>query len=213
MALLNDEIVNNVKQMLSDLPQAVKLVVFTTAQCDYCKEIVQLAQEVAATSDKITVELYKLESDTAPAKQYNITMAPVIVIAGAKDYGIRYYGIPSGHEFQTLLHGIRKASFGQPEELATYDQTYLANLDQPVNIQVFVTPTCPYCPPAAIRAYDMAIASDKVVAEVIESMEFQELAMQFNVMGVPLNVINGKERLEGAAPPAMVIDKIRAALA
>ncbi len=213
MTLLNEEIVNSVKQMLSDLPQAVRLVVFTTAQCDYCKEIVQLTQEVAATSDKITVELYKLETDTVMAKQYNVTMAPVIAIVGAKDYGLRFYGIPSGHEFQTLLHGIKKASLGRPEELDSYNQTYLANLDQPVNIRVFVTPTCPYCPPAAIRAYDMAIASDKVVAEVIESMEFGELAMKFNVMGVPLNVINDKERIEGAAPPAMVIDAIKAALA
>ncbi len=213
MALLNDEIVNNVKQALSDLPQAIKLVVFTTEQCDYCKEIVQLAREVAATTDKITVELYKLETDTAMAKQYNITMAPVIAIVGAKDYGLRYYGIPSGHEFQTLLQGIKKASLGRPEELDSYNQTYLANLDQPVNIRVFVTPTCPYCPPAALQAYDMAIASDKVVAEVIESMEFQELAGQFNVMGVPLNVINGKERIEGAAPAATVINAIRAALA
>ena len=52
-----------------------------------------------------------------------------------------------------------------------------------------------------------------VKAEVYEAMEFQALSQKFNVMGVPLNVINGKERVEGAAPPQMMIDAFKKALA
>ncbi len=213
MALLNNEIVQQVQQRLADLPDAVKLMVFTSPEhCDYCKEIVQLAEEVAATSDKLTVEVYDIQQAPEKAQALNITMAPVIAMVGAKDYGLRYYGIPSGHEFSTLLAGIERASYGKPD-LDEQTKTYLASLSQPVTLQVFVTPTCPYCPRGAILAYDMAVASDKVVAEVVESMEFQDLAMQFNVMGVPLTVVNGKERIEGAAPPPMVVDAIKKALA
>ncbi len=213
MALLNDEIVKNVTEMLAGLTDDVRLVVFTTKNgCEYCKEIVQLAQEVAATSAKLTAEVY--DFDTAPDKAaaYNITMAPATVIAGARDYGLRYYGIPSGHEFSTLLYGIQRASEGKPD-LDPPTMSFLNGLTKPVNIQVFVTPTCPYCPRAAILAYDMAVASNKVVAEVVESMEFPDLADRFNVMGVPLNVINGTGRVEGAAPPYMIVNAIKAALA
>lgn len=209
MALLNDEILQNVTQMLADLPNEVKLLVFTAKEnCDYCKEIVQLAEEVAATSDKVIVEVNDVQNVPASLK---ITMAPSIAIVGTKDYGIRYYGIPSGHEFSTLLAGIQKASNGQAD-LDEQTKSYLDSLDKPVNIKVFVTPTCPYCPRSAILAYDMAVASDNVVAEVVESMEFQELSMKHNVMGVPLNVINDKERVEGAAPPQMMINAIKTAL-
>lgn len=213
MALLNDEIVKNVTEMLAGLTDDVRLVVFTTKNgCEYCKEIVQLAQEVAATSAKLTAEVY--DFDTAPDKAaaYNITMAPAMVIAGARDYGLRYYGIPSGHEFSTLLYGIQRASEGKPD-LDPPTMSFLNGLTKPVKIQVFVTPTCPYCPRAAILAYDMAVASNKVVAEVVESMEFPDLADRFNVMGVPLNVINGTGRVEGAAPPHMIVNAIKAALA
>ena len=213
MALLNDEIVRNVTEMLADLTNDVKLVVFTTKSgCEYCKEIVQLAEEVAATSSKLTAEVYDFDTASDEAATYNITMAPAMVIVGERDYGLRYYGIPSGHEFSTLLYGIQRASQGEPD-LDPQTLSYLNGLTEPVGIQVFVTPTCPYCPRAAILAYDMAVASDKVVADVVESMEFQELANRFNVMGVPLSVINETSRVEGAAPPNMVVDAIKAALA
>ncbi len=213
MALLDDEIVRNVTEMLADLNHDVRLVVFTTAQgCDYCKEIVQLAEEVAATSSKLSTEVYDFDQMPEKAKAHNVTMAPAMVIVGQQDYGLRYYGIPAGHEFSTLLYGIQLAGRG----LSDLDQqtlNFLDGLEKPVNIQVFVTPTCPYCPRSAVLAYEMAVASDKVVADVIESMEFQELANRFNVMGVPLSVINGKERIEGAAPPQTFIAAIQAALA
>jgi glutaredoxin-like protein len=213
MALLNDEIVKNVTEMLADLANDVRLVVFTTKNgCEYCKEIVQLAQEVAATSSKLTAEVYDFDTAADKAAEYNVTMAPVMVILGKRDYGLRYYGIPSGHEFSTLLYGIQRASQGEPD-LDPPTLSYLEGLTQPVNIQVFVTPTCPYCPRAAILAYDMAVASDKVIADVVESMEFPELANRFSVMGVPLNVINETSRVEGAAPPHMIVDAIKAALA
>lgn len=213
MALLNDEIVKNVTEMLAELTGDVQLVVFTTKDgCEYCKEIVQLAEEVAATSPKVTIAVHDFDTASDKAATYNITKAPAIAIVGKRDYGLRYYGIPSGHEFSTLLYGIQRASIGEPD-LDPPTLSYLNGLTEPVNIQVFVTPTCPYCPRAAILAYDMAVASDKVVADVVESMEFPDLANRFNVMGVPLSVINDTGRVEGAAPPHMIVDAIKTALA
>ena len=213
MALLTNDIVQQVKERLADLPDPVQLMVFTSPDhCDYCKEIVQLAQEVADTSDKLTAAVYDIRQAPEKAAPLHITMTPAMAIIGARDYGLRFYGIPSGHEFNTLLAGIERASYGKPD-LDETTQAFLKNLSQPVHLQVFVTPTCPHCPRGAILAYDMAVASDKVVAEVVESMEFQDLAMEFNVMGVPLTVVNGKERIEGAAPPPKVVEGIKKALA
>ena len=213
MALLNEQIVNDVTKMMAELPNDVQLVVFTSQTgCEYCKEIVQLAQEVAATSDKLTAEVYDIAAAPEKAKELNITQAPVVAIVGQRDYGLRYYGIPSGHEFSTLLYAIQRAGSGTAE-LDAETMTFLQGLNKPVNLQVFVTPTCPYCPRAAVLAYEMAVASDLVVADVVESMEFPDWANRFNVMGVPLSVVNNTERIEGAAPPPMVVSAIQKALA
>ena len=85
-------------------------------------------------------------------------------------------------------------------------------MNSPVDLQVFVTPTCPYCPRAAVLAMEMAVESSYVTADIVESSEFPDLANKFNVMGVPLSMVNGKERVEGAAPPNMIVEAIRKAL-
>ena len=213
MALLDEEITKNVKDMLAELPGAVTLTVFTDDEhCDYCTEILQLVNEVAATSDHVSVEQFEIHKDAEQAQALNVERAPVIAILGERDYGLRFYGIPSGYEFSTLLHAIRAAARGT-SELDDDTKSYLAGLEKPVDYQVFVTPTCPYCPRSALLAMEMAVESPMVYANVVESAEFPDLANRFEVMGVPLTVINSTERVEGAAPPRMIVDAIRKAVA
>jgi len=213
MALLDADTTKRVKDMLADLPSAVRLVAFTDDEhCDYCTEIVQLITEVADTSDLVSVETYEIHRDGQKARELGVQRAPVIAILGERDYGIRFYGIPSGYEFSTLLHGIHSAGHGHAH-LDSSAKTYLDGLKEPVDYQVFVTPTCPYCPRAAVLAIEMAVYSDHVNANIVESAEFADLADKFEVMGVPLTVINSKERVEGAAPANMVIDAMRRAVA
>lgn len=212
MALLNDEIRKEVKKMLTEMTSPVKLVTFTKESgCEYCDQLVELLNEVAELSDKLSVQTYELGSHAEIAQRYGVTEAPTIVFEGAKDYGIRFHGIPAGYEFSTLLHGILAVSRGH-SELDEQSKAYLDGLAQPVDLQVFVTTSCPYCPRAATLAMEMALASDKVKARVYEATEYQELFMDYDVMGVPLTVVNDRERIEGAAPVPMVMDAIRHAL-
>jgi len=212
MALLNDEIRQQVQDMLADLPNKVSLAVFTKADdCQYCPIIVDLVNEVADTSEHVSVEVYDFDADTEKVAEYKVDKAPVIAIVGAEDYGLRFFGIPSNYEFSTLLHGIQVAGRGNSSQLDDETKAYLASLDKPVHYQVFVTPTCPYCPGAATLAFDMAVESSHVRGEVIEASEFQELASKYEVMGVPLNVINDTQRVEGRAPAQMIVDAIKGA--
>ena len=141
MALLNDQIRNEVRGMLSDVNSPVTLKVFTQSfECEYCKETRELAEEVAALSDHVSIEVYDLEKDAAVAEQYGVDKIPAIAITGAKDYGIRLFGIPSGYEFGTLIEDIKLASSGQ-SGLSQGTKDALARLKKPVHIQVFTTPT------------------------------------------------------------------------
>jgi alkyl hydroperoxide reductase subunit AhpF len=79
-------------------------------------------------------------------------------------------------------------------------------------MQVFVTPTCPYCPQAVVLAHKMAAASPLVRADMVEAQEFPHLATKYQVMGVPRTVINETTHVEGAAPESMVLGKLREAV-
>jgi alkyl hydroperoxide reductase subunit AhpF len=84
----------------------------------------------------------------------------------------------------------------------------LDDLAGPVHIQVFVTPTCPYCPGAVHLAHQMAFQSPLVRADMVEAVEFPDLAQKYGVMGVPRTVINDQVHVEGAVPEATLLPKI-----
>ncbi|HID89724.1 MAG TPA: glutaredoxin [Anaerolineae bacterium] len=212
MALLDDDVRQQVVEFLKDLAGPVRLVMFTQeVECEYCAETRQLVEELGELSDLITVEVYDFQADKEKVEELGIDKIPAIAVIGKEDYGVRFYGIPSGYEFTSLLHAIRTVAAGEPE-LSEEGKKFLAGIDRSLHIQVFVTPTCPYCPQAVTLAHQMAIASPNVRADMVEAMEFPHLAVKYQVMGVPRTVINETVHLEGAAPEPMVLDKVREAL-
>ena len=212
MPLLNKEIAEQVKQELADLAGPVRLVMFTQEfDCDYCAETRQLVEEVAALSDQLTAEIHNFVVDKDKAEELGIDKIPAIAVIGAEDYGVRLYGIPSGYEFTSLLHAIRAVAAGKPE-LTEETLATLAELTEPVHIQVFVTPTCPYCAGSVVLAHQLAVASPMVRADMVEATEFPQLAIKYQVMGVPRTVINETVHIEGAAPEPMVLEKVQEVL-
>ena len=151
----------------------------------------------ATLNNKITTEVYDFVADGAKAKEYGIDKIPALAIIGKKDYGVRIYGIPYGYELQTLIEAVINVSKGKTD-LSDKTKQILKDVNSPVHIQVFVTLTCPHCPGAAAVAHKLAIESDMVKADVIESSEFPDLAMKYNVIGVPKIIINETVEFVGA---------------
>lgn len=141
MSLLDAKTREQVSAELADLKKPVKLVVFTqTFECQYCAETRQLCEEIADLSDQITVEVYNFVTDKDKADEYDVDKIPAIAVVGSQDYGIRYFGIPSGYEFMSLLDSIKTASAGEVE-LMPETMVFLKGLKEPLHVQVFVTPT------------------------------------------------------------------------
>jgi glutaredoxin-like protein len=216
MSLLDNDTRNQITEMFESLQKPVKMVVFTQEfECQYCKETREIAEELAALSDKISLEVYDFVADKALADQYGVDKIPATLILdggeAGKDFGIRYYGIPSGYEFSSLIHAVLMVSGGDPQ-LSAEMMAWLADLKTPVHLQVFVTPTCPYCPPAVLLAHKLALASDMVQADMVEATEFPHLSNKYQVMGVPRTVINETIFQEGAVPEMMLLDKLKEAV-
>jgi glutaredoxin-like protein len=186
------------KDFMEKLIDPVKIVMFTQEfECRYCSDTRKLAQELATLDNKITTEIYDFVADAAKAKEYGIDKIPALAIIGKKDYGVRIYGIPYGYELQTLIEAVINVSKGKTD-LSEKTKQILTEVKSPVHIQVFVTLTCPHCPAAASVAHKLAIESNMVKADVIESSEFPDLAMKYNVIGVPKIIINETVEFVGA---------------
>lgn len=214
MSLMDEETQNKVRESLLEMNESVHLLVFTEKEnCSMCKETKLIVEELARLGDKISFEELDVNDNKDIAEKYGVDKVPAIIpLKGKKDeasyMGIRFFGIPSGYEFTSLLDSILTISLGETG-ISDEAKEYLKKLEKDVHLQVFVTPTCPYCPRAVILAHHMAHFSDKITADMVEAQEFPELSQKYRVMGVPRTIINGEHHQEGAAPERMIMDLIK----
>lgn len=144
--LLNKEIGSQIQKLFEGLKEPVHVLFFgNQTDCEYCEQAQQLLEEVAGLSDKISYQVYDLDEDTAVAQQYKVDYAPGMVVAGLDgeqvlDYGVRFAGIPAGHEFSALIHDLVLVS-NRDSGLEQETRDFLAGLQEPVLLQVFTTPT------------------------------------------------------------------------
>lgn len=217
--LLDENVQKQVKELFVGLKEPVEVIFFGNKEnCEYCAEIEQILSEVTGLSDKLHLSVLDFNEDQAERELYHVEDSPVFILAGKDadrviDYGIRFYGIPSGHEFASFVNDLVLVS-GRDSGLQPETRTYLAGLQKPLKLQVFVTPTCPYCPQAVILAHQMAMESKWVSADMVEATEFPELAGRFGVQGVPQTTINlGAGTVVGAYPEFQLLEEIKVALA
>ena len=142
MPILTDRDRAAVRKEFEKLAGPVKLVVFSQELLagDLCRQNEQLVREVAELSDTITVEVLNPAIDREQAQAYGVDQVPAIAVEGARDYGIRFYGVPLGYEFSNLIDAIIVASTGEPA-LSEDTKAALRALAADVEIKVFATPT------------------------------------------------------------------------
>jgi glutaredoxin-like protein len=200
MALFNEETKKQLKDILVGLDKTANILLFTEKEtCDSCSDTVTFMEEIQSLSDKITLKTYDLNDQEA--KDYKVDKAPAIVLLdeAKNDFGIKFYGIPAGHEINSFLSGLMEVS-GAGEKLPEEMAVALEEVSKPVNIKVFVTLACPHCSGAVSKAHKLAFENQNIQAEMIECGTFPELANEYNVSGVPKIVFDNGEELVGNQP-------------
>jgi glutaredoxin-like protein len=200
MPFLDEKTTQKIRTEFEKLTNPVRLVYFTQElECEYCKDTHELIKEIVDLSNKLKLDVYNFAVDREMVDKYGVDKIPAIVIEGSKDYGIRFYGVPSGYEFSSFLEAILDASRGTTN-LPQAIKDELKKIDKPVHMQVFVTPTCPYCPRAVRFAHQAAMESEFITGDMIEASEFPHLVYKYGVQGVPKTVINEEFNFAGALP-------------
>ena len=221
MEILSKEVAEASKKKLDgEMKDKVTLLLFTQEpsrlivpdhlkgqECVFCKETRELLKEVSTLSDKIELIIYDFSGDKEKAAEYGIDKIPATIILGQKDYGLRFFGIPSGYEYSSLIEAILDVSKGQTG-LSQKTKDALKTIDKDIHIQVFVTPTCPYCPLVVHLGHQFALESPFIRADMVESTEFPYIAHKYNVFGVPKTVINENFFLDGAVPEEKFLENV-----
>jgi glutaredoxin-like protein len=183
----------------------------TGTECFFYRETRRLLEEVAAQSDLITLTEYDFQSDKEKAAEFGVEKVPAIAVLDEKDPGIRFYGIPSGYEYKSLIEAIIDVSRGTTALTQTTKEA-LKTINHPLHLQIFVTPTCAFCSSAVRLGHQFALESSFITADMVESTEFPHIADRYKVRGVPKIVVNDVFSFEGAVSEAVFLENIRKTL-
>ena len=180
-------------------------------ECPYCQQTQQLMDELASLSPKLRIDTVDFYQESQTALDHGISRIPAVAISGAGaspgEFRIKFYGIPLGYELATLVEDIKTISRGV-SPLSTASRRKLRQVNQPVHIQIFVTPADATCPVPARLAHAMALECPNISADVVEIQEFPALAQNYGIRSVPFTVINEHIRFGGAVTEEQLLEKV-----
>jgi len=178
-------------------------------RCMACDSTVNLLNALADFSDgKLIIEEYSTEENEDIAKKYNVSRIPTILFLDENEQEvIRYTAEPSGAELVPFIKTLQSFSgIG-----SFYKDAIISNLKKMTksNIKLFITPTCPYCPACVPILNEFAVLSKgKIKVEIIDINANQDVAMKYQIQGVPHTMINEKEHIYGMFTPQDLLEKL-----
>jgi alkyl hydroperoxide reductase subunit AhpF len=206
VALLNDQVVAQTRAILAAMRDPVRVTFFTSAQgCAPCPTVASFLGELAAIEPRVLLETRDFDAEPDVARALGVHAVPAMALRREGDarYPVRFYGLPSGHEFGAFLRILILLSTGRGTE--GVDAAAVAGIGRDANLKVFVLGSCPRCPEAALLGASVAAASPRVTAEIIEADAFPDLVRRFGLAATPTIVIDDAEVVvERLSPPALV---------
>ena len=203
MSLLSERDRQTVQTHLAVLTHDVTLLFFTQTigAPDTALIARQVIDEVAGLSDRVTVEEVNLILDREKSALFGIDRVPgIVLLRDGVDTRMRFLGAPAGYEFSSLIEAIILAGTDDSGLSPESKELIAEKATEPMDIKVFVTPTCPHCPRAVTLAHRMAVESPNISATCVEASEFHDLSRQYRVTGVPKTVSSGGAEILGALP-------------
>lgn len=200
-SFLDEQTKNQLVEVFSRLEKKITLIRFTKNDCEHCHIVEKLFNELKELGSLLEIKTYNIDENLEVKKKFKISDAPSYIILNSDDkpFGATFYGVPAGHEFNTLITCITDA--GSTKE--PFNEEILKTIKaivKPIDIKVFVTASCPNCPKAAINLSRLAQINNNITTAIYESQTFSNLAEKYEVTGIPKIIINETKEITGNKP-------------
>jgi thioredoxin reductase (NADPH) len=177
------------EKVFQNLPNEIHLYLFSRKDRDdpFAQAIRQVVRAFRQMTDKISFREYGLDHEMA--RKWNVDEGPTLLFEPER-YDIRWYGGPLGEEGRTFLELLVFLGLGR-SNLSRQAGDVVRKIEEPRQVKVFVSPTCPYCPQQAVNAIKAAVERpDMISLELIDIQCRPDLAEQYAAHSVPQTYAN-----------------------
>lgn len=135
-------------------------------------------------------------------------LSPFFLIKGLQEKDIKFFGLPIGHEFSVFIDALIYCATGNvPLTKSIINE--VKSINEYVKVEIFVTPTCPYCSRVSKAFIMYSIVNSNIDVNIINLVDFPELAEKYEIYAVPKVFINGIPAFEGALPHKLIVKRIK----
>ena len=195
--MLSNDILTSLKTYTKNMTNKVTLVL-QTGEHEKRAELVKFLTQLSSISDNLNL-VERNENLRSPITFY--------LEVDGKSNGIHFSGIPSGHEFNSLILAILHSS-GTEIKLDNTLSNMIKKIQSPLHFEVFISLSCHNCPDVVQSLNQFALLNPNITTEMIDGGLFQDLVSQRNIQGVPSVYLNGELFANGKIDTAQLVDKL-----
>ena len=196
MALLDANIVEQLKGYFNQIPSTIELVSFLN-ESDKSKELDSFLQEVDAISEKVNYVKKLFGEDEKLEKENNISRpTSFTLLKDGKNTGINFCGIPGGHEFNSFILAILGLA-GIGKKLEGEQLTKVQGISKSLNIETYISLSCTKCPEVIQALNLIAMNNENITASLVDGGVYPDEVKEKNIQGVPVVYINGEKASVG----------------
>ena len=196
--MLDDNLRTQLQSYLGRMTRPIVLIA-TLDDTDASRELQALLEDVASLSTLITLE--KREADGS------VRSPSFSVGRPGEDHGIRFAGIPMGHEFTSLVLALLHTG-GHPPKADASVLEQIAALDGDFEFEAYISLSCQNCPEVVQALNLMAVLNPRIRSTMIDGALFQPEVAAREIMAVPSVYLNGQPFAQGR----MTVEEILAKL-
>ncbi|MFX1393475.1 MAG: thioredoxin family protein [Promethearchaeota archaeon] len=206
------------KNEMAKLKNEVHIIVFTDVKeengekvrrCMSCDGTMSLLEQLSEFSNgKLVLEEKSIDNDIEDAEKFNVTRIPTILFIDEEGKEVlRYLGNPLGAETSPFIENLKYFSGVR----SFYEDAIISNLKnmEKSTLKLFITLTCPYCPSVVpISGLFAMLSRGKVKTEIIDINVNQDLAIKYQIQGVPHVMVNEDQHIYGVFSPQDLLEKL-----
>ena len=197
--MLTPDILKALKGYTADLQHSLTFVL-QTGQHSKREELVDFLTQLVSVSDKLTFE----QRETDGLLRSSISF---LIEKDGNDTGIRFSGIPGGHEFNSLVLAMLHAG-GTAMKLDDSVVQLIKSVSEKLHFEVFISLSCHNCPDVVQALNQFALLNDQISSEMIDGGLFQSVIDERDIQGVPTVYLNGELFANGKVDAAGLLDKL-----
>ena len=161
-------------------------------------EVKSLLADLVTLSDKITVK---------EANDLNVRKPSFQITNPGAEVGVRFAGVPLGHEFTSFVLALLHVG-GHPSKEAADLLEQVKAIDVPLNFETYYSLSCHNCPDVVQALNLMSALNPNITHTAIDGALFQKEVEDRQVMGVPTVFVNGERFGQGRMELAEIVAKV-----